>query len=189
MLKPFGYHFVATDTGGVNLFFVHSSAAGHQPLLTLEDAKRLFAGGEEWAMLNVLPCNRMVWVAIGDDVDYVAPDFKSANLPLVMLAHKPAGRENKQRVFYAVKHVDVMFKQSQVGWTNAQRVPSTLQQVVQHGPTRCTAMRGTVFMEGWVMVTMLAAAFMVGSTCRQLGSALLRGLGRKRGLHAVLHQW
>lgn len=200
MLKSFGYHLVAIDTKGVNLFFVHASAAGDQPLLTLADAKRLFAGGDEFPMLNVLPCNRMVWVAIGDGIDYAASEFKPTNLPLVMLAHTPAGKDNMHRVFHPVKHVDVMFKQLVAGVPTTQRAPSAMRQpgllpgilggsVAQHGRVGCgTAIAGTVFAEGWVVGIMLAAAFMAGSMCRQLGMTLLRGFGPKQRLHTVLRQ-
>jgi hypothetical protein len=52
MLRSFGYHLVASDTMGVNAFFVHESTVGKQPLLSLADAQRAFTKGAEYPAIH-----------------------------------------------------------------------------------------------------------------------------------------
>jgi hypothetical protein len=182
MLKSFGYHMAAADTKGVNLFFVHESAAGKRPLLSLDDAKRLFIGGGEFIMLNVHPCTRMVWVQVDEGTDFASADFSVNQLPLVMLGHKPAGSRHDHRVFYPVKHVDVMFKQ--VGGVTAPKEQGRTTQGVLRGAVaeqqelHSGSSIGTS--DGWTVFSVVIAAFMAGGLCHRYGNVLFAGKPQHR---------
>jgi hypothetical protein len=102
MANLFGYRFAASDNIGLNLFFVHESAAGSDELLTLDDAKRLFTGGRDGhGYLHAL-CSRYAWLRIPDDANYASTSFELNAQPLVLLSTMPGGSDNMQRIFYEV---------------------------------------------------------------------------------------
>jgi hypothetical protein len=182
MLKSFGYHLAAADTKGVNLFFVHESAAGKKPLLSLDDAKRLFTGGGEFIMLNVHPCTRMVWVRIDEGTDFASADFKVDQLPLVMLGHKPAGSRHDHRAFYPVKHVDVMFKpqNSTLVVRKQSKVTSEMLQGALATQQNQQTNRSIDTTNGWTVLSIVVAAFMAGGLCHRYSSLLLAGTAQRR---------
>jgi hypothetical protein len=99
MLGSFGYHLVASDTMGVNAFFVHNSTVGKQPLLSLADAQRAFTNKGEYPAIHG-QCDCHAWVRIDDDVDYSDASLDVGDLPVVFLGYRPGGDGNRQRVFY-----------------------------------------------------------------------------------------
>jgi hypothetical protein len=100
MMTSFGYHLVAVDRKGVNLFFIHKAVVGDQPMFTLADAKRLFHGDKEHDALHG-DCYYHPWVKIGKGVDYTQPDVVS-NLPIALLTYK---WEGQTRQFHEVHEV------------------------------------------------------------------------------------
>jgi hypothetical protein len=180
MVKSFGYHFVAADTAGVNLFFVHESAAGSQPLKTLDDAKRLATNGGEYPMLHPM-CSRHPWLLIRDDVDFSDSSIDLNDMPIVLLSTKPQGPENKQRGVFPT-NVTASLRQklasspatpdstpAAVQSTGVTIKVSALDQAFAYGAT----------LEAWTVLAIALASFVAGVLLQRLkGSILAMILGR-----------
>ncbi|WIA15842.1 hypothetical protein OEZ85_012597 [Tetradesmus obliquus] len=100
MLRSFGYHHVYSDAVGVNAFFVHASAVGEQPLISIADAQRAFTKGGEFPLLHG-DCQHHAWVRIDDGLDYSHASLDVSGLPVAVLGY--TNGVNSRRVFYEVK--------------------------------------------------------------------------------------
>jgi hypothetical protein len=175
MVKAFGYQFVAADTVGVNLFFVHESAVGAGVLFTLDDAKRLATNGGDYPMLHAA-CSRHPWFFIPDNVDYADASFELDSMPLVLLSYKPGGQRNRQRAFFPTNITAAL--KAKLASRGSQHFAAVGTRVQDSGITTkpgkelvCAAQ-----LEIKMVVAMMLSSFLCGGLLHRFGSDRLRML-------------
>lgn len=186
MLRCFGYHHAYSDAVGVNAFFVHESAVGQQPLLSIADAQRAFTKGGQFPPLHG-DCKHHAWVRIDDDVDFSDASLDVGSLPVVFLGHNPGG--NSQREFYEVKVPTGWLarlgskadKHGPKSGVLAQLPTSAAAAAVQQQPPwlrYAGAARGRLAgkeadMQGWSLAVLLLMMFACGVMTQRFGGRLL----------------
>eukprot|EP00882_Tetradesmus_deserticola_P013555 GHRQ01014391.1.p1 GENE.GHRQ01014391.1~~GHRQ01014391.1.p1 ORF type:complete len:251 (-),score=74.57 GHRQ01014391.1:355-1107(-) len=184
MLRSFGYHLVYSDAIGVNVFFVHESVVGSEPLISIAEAKQYFTHGGEYVALHGY-CMRRPWVVIDPATNYSDPALDVDSLPLVFLSHKAGGERFKQRVFYEVKLSRSLQEQLRSGMSGGLkkqlelgrgRAPASDSQLGSVGVGSEAANRKDrdTMLQAWSVGVLVVVAFVCGALLHRFGGRLLR---------------
>jgi hypothetical protein len=173
MVRSFGYHFLAADRHGVNIYFVHESAAGSQQLLTLADAQRLATKGGEFPLLHQ-DCSRHLWLHIPNDVDFSDASIDVNDMPVVMLSTKKQGQ---QRIFFPT-NISGSLRQklasspvTRAGASSPAAHHRTSIATSVFRPGKALACEATL--EAWMVVAMVLAAFVGGGLLQRIWGPVL----------------